>query len=104
MHPSIDSNSYVYYDYRWRKEEGLIEPKVGHRSIVTGEALYHIGGGNGSLFNGEYTTEAGYEERWTISNSEIKQQTQKLLTDRIFTLEAFAVPDTYCSSMFYDET
>ena len=78
----------------------MVEPKVGHRSIVIGDVIYHIGGGNGSFVNGQYTFEAGYEERWRISNSDLEKRTQKLLTDRIFTLEVFAVPDGYCSSMY----
>ena len=36
----------TYFENKWTKEKGLKMKKYMHRSIVIGEAVYHIGGGD----------------------------------------------------------
>ena len=87
----IEEYSYVYYQSNWSKENGLIKKKYDHRSLVIGEAVYHVAGPD---YDG---AEPEYVERWIDENSNFKKETKKLIDGRIESPEVFAVSDDYCN-------
>ena len=66
--------------------------KIGHRSIVIGESVYHIGGDNGGGGTRKYI------EKWTIRNSAFEKEIKKLIDESsIDSPEVFTVPADYCN-------
>ena len=88
----IETNSYVYFENKWTKENGLGMKKYDHRSIVIGGSVYHIGGG--SSWGGT----PKYIEKWTITNFGFEKETKQLIDENsIWKPEVFMVPADYCN-------
>ena len=66
--------------------------KIGHRSIIIGESVYHIGGTD---YHGGT---AKYIEKWTIRNSGFEKEINKIIDEYSISFpEVFTVPADYCN-------
>ena len=88
---TIDTNSYVFDGSDWSKQEGLSKKKYVHRSIIIGQAVYHIGSWDSSGGEGEYI------EKWEIGN--LEKSTKQLLNVKMSRPEVFVVSADFCGTL-----
>ena len=88
---TIDTNSYVFDGSDWSKQDGLSKKKYVHRSIIIGQAVYHIGSWD------RYGAEPEYIEKWEIGN--LEKSTKQLLNGRMSRPAVFVVSADFCGTL-----
>jgi len=77
------------YEGSWERIGSLLQPRRGHRSILQGNKILHIGGYPGDQ----------YFEEWTIGENDIqKKKYNKKIKDYYSYPESFWVPSDFCTS------
>ena len=93
---SIEEYSYVFDGQIWSTTSGLLKPNAGHRSILIGRNIYHVGGCHGRCSNSD--ADNSVIEKWEIAGEEFRKEIFDFQYTEKYVLhpEVFATGSDFC--------